>query len=284
MDSTTRRDFLKVTGLAAAAAASQGIISPMAGSILNAAPVTEKEKFRFGLASYSLRNFSLTQSLQMVKRLGIEYFSMKEVHLPLMSSKEEIEKAAAEIKDAGIKLYAVGVIYMKTEEDVNRAFEYAKTLGAEIIVGVPNHELLAYTEKKVKEYNIKVAIHNHGPKDLLYPAPQDAYEKIKHMDKRMGLCLDIGHAMRIGIDPAEPLKKYSGRILDIHIKDVDKAAAEGTTVEMGRGIIDLPKFFKTVKKLGYKGVMSFEYEKDAKDPFPGISESVGYTRGIFKMI
>jgi inosose dehydratase len=202
----------------------------------------------------------------------------------LKSSKEEIIKAAEEIKQAGLDLYTVGVIYMTTEEEVNRAFEYAKTLGVNMIVGVPEYPLLPLAEQKVKEYNIKLAIHNHGPNDKRYPSPKDVYDRIKNMDPRVGMCLDIGHTMRLGIDPSIPAEQYFDRILDCHIKDESLAAAEGNTIEMGRGVIDIPKFFKTLIRLNYKGTVSLEFEKDLKDPLAGVAESVGYARGILSII
>ncbi len=134
----------------------------------------------------------------MTKRLDLKRISLKDMHLPLNSTNEEIKKAVKEIKDAGLELYGAGVIYMTNEDEVNRAFEYAKTAGIEIIIGVPEHELLPLAEQKVKEYNIKLAIHNHGPTDKRFPSPESVYEKIKNMDNRMGMCLDIGHTMRLG--------------------------------------------------------------------------------------
>ena len=206
----------------------------------------KKEKLILGMASYSLRNFSLTQAIEMTKRLGLKKISLKDMHLPLASSKEEIKKAVTEINNAGLELYAAGVIYMTNKDEVDRAFEYAKDAGIKIIVGVPEHELLSYVEQKVKEYDIKIAIHNHGPNDKKYPTPESAYEKIKNMDSRMGLCLDIGHTMRSGVDPSEPLEKYFNRIFDIHLKDESEATEKGSTVEIGRGVINIQKFLKTL--------------------------------------
>jgi inosose dehydratase len=163
---------------------------------------------------------------------------------------------------------------------VDNAFEYAKTAGMEMIIGVPNHELLEYVEGKVKEYDIQLAIHNHGPGDKLYPSAESAYKLIKNMDKRMGLCIDIGHTKRINRNPEQDLIDFFDRVLDIHIKDVSAAAAEGTTVIIGRGVIDFPSFMKTVVKLGYSGTLALEYEAEADDPLPGMMESFGYTKGV----
>jgi sugar phosphate isomerase/epimerase len=204
--------------------------------------------------------------------------------MPLEGSVAEIQATAKKVRDAGLDLYGVGVIYMKTEVEVNNAFEYAKHAGVKMIVGVPNHEFLPLVDKKVKEYDIKLAIHNHGPGDDVYKSPTNAYELIKTLDKRIGLCIDIGHVVRIKEDPAALAMKYKDRLFDCHLKDENKAEADGTPVEIGRGVIDIPAFLKTMVKIGFTGNLSLEYEKDGKDPIPGTAESIGYVRGVLKMI
>src|SRR5690606_3762142 len=144
------------------------------------------------------RDFDIPESIKMMQEMDVRNLSVKDFHLPLDSTPEKINQVMQLYKDGGINVYAVGVIYMRNKEQVDQAFSYAKQVGVPLIVGVPVYDLLDYTEQKVKEYNIKIAIHNHGPQDKLYPGPKEAYEKIKHRDKRMGLCLDIGHAIRAG--------------------------------------------------------------------------------------
>jgi sugar phosphate isomerase/epimerase len=138
--------------------------------------------------------------------------------------------------------------------------------------------------KKVQQYDIKVAIHNHGPGDKAYPTPASAYEIIKELDKRIGLCNDIGHTQRAGVDPSESAKRFADRLLDVHIKDVSAAKPQGRTVEIGRGVIDIPKFVRTLLKIRYAGIVSFEYEKDENNPLPGLAESVGYVRGVLAAV
>jgi sugar phosphate isomerase/epimerase len=134
-------------------------------------------------------------------------------------------------------------------------------------------------ETKVKETNIKLAIHNHGPGDEVYPTPEVVYNKIKSLDSRIGLCIDIGHVKRLGLDPVKNIHDYANRLYDVHLKDVDMSTAEGQSVELGRGVIDIPPVLKALKEINYAGVMALEFEKDAGDVLPGLSESVGYTRG-----
>ncbi|MEO8403583.1 MAG: sugar phosphate isomerase/epimerase [Chitinophagaceae bacterium] len=274
----TRNEFLKLTGLGITSAA----ILPAAGAISNA-PAHKEEKFRLGLASYTFKSFSLDDTIKWSKQLGLNYISLKDSHMPLQTSDEDLKKIAEKIKAAGLTLYGAGVIYMKTPEEVDNAFRYAKAAGLEMIIGVPNHELLPQVNELVKKHDIKLAIHNHGPGDKLYTSPSDVYDKVKDLDQRIGLCIDVGHVVRIGLDPAVMISRYKDRLLDMHMKDEDKNVAEGKPLEIGHGVIDIPKIIKTLKKIGYAGVVGFEYEKDMDAPLAGLAESVGYVRGVMKM-
>lgn len=278
MKEKSRRNFLKISGLVAAAS-----MTTFSGPS-SAKSTAKQASLKLGLASYSLRKFDQAQTIKMAQRAGLDYMCFKSMHLPLDSSVEKLKSGAKNVKDAGLKLYGGGVIYMKDKSQVDQAFEYAKNAGISVIVGVPEHDLLEYTNEKIKVYDIKVAIHNHGPGDKKYPSPESIFEKIKDLDPRFGLCMDIGHTQRIGVDPTDAAKKYFSRLLDIHIKDVDKAKEDGETVEIGRGVIDIPKFIKLLVDLRYEGVVGFEYEKDADDPMPGLCESVGYVKGCLASI
>jgi len=174
----------------------------------------------------------------------------------------------------------VGPIYMRTEVEVERAFEYAKRVGVKLIVGVPNYELLPLVDKKVKEYGFNFAIHLHGPDIDTYPDATDVWNHTKNLDSRIGMCLDIGHNLRNGCDPVADLEKYHTRVFDVHIKDVTDSTKEGTCIEFGRGKIDFPAFVRMMRKVNYTGVCSLEYEKEMKDPFIGIAECIGYFKAV----
>jgi inosose dehydratase len=278
----SRRRFLQVVGVGAISLAGAGRCHAQVGSAGKAQKT--KQKFELGLASYTLREFNLEDTLAMTRRVGLKYICFKDFHLAMDSTPAQIEATVQKVKGAGLVLYGGGVIYMRDEKQVNRAFDYAKAAGMKVIVGVPQPELLPLVNEKVKQYDIKVAIHNHGPTDKVYPTPASAYEKIKDLDRRIGLCNDIGHTMRAGIDPALSARKYADRLLDVHIKDISEATANGRAVEIGRGVINIPEFLKTLIDVDYDGVVSFEYEKDAKDPLAGLAESVGYVKGVLAAI
>lgn len=273
MTRTSRRGFLK-----AGAAVAAGVSFPLGLSA--GTQGSRKPLFEFGVASYSLRAFTLEAAIDMTRRLGIRRLTLKEMHLPLTSTEQEMQASLEKIRAAGMELVSCGVIYMQTEEDVRRAFAYAKRAGLKYLVGVPDVPLLDLTEQLVKETDISIAIHNHGPTDKRFPSPESAYALIKNMDGRMGLCLDMSHTMRMGLDPAREAERFFDRVLDVHIKDVSSADAQGKTVEIGRGVIDIPRFLATMVRLKYSRTMHFEFEKDEKDPLPGMAESVGYVRGV----
>ena len=277
MAKLTRREFFK--NLTAG-----GILATFDPALIyQDKPRSENQKpsfgFYFGLASYTLRAFPLEEAALMTRRLGLERIVLKDVHLPLNSSAAEITAAADVVRAAGLDLYGCGVVYMNNEAELEQAFSYAQTAEMRMIIACPEPGLLPLIELKVKETSLALAIHNHGPGDKFYPTPDAAYEKVKNLDKRIGLCLDIGHAVRSGIDPAKAAAKFSERLLDVHIKDVSSPSKEGQTVEIGRGVIDIPAFLRTLIRLKYTGTLAFEYEKDEKDPLPGLAESVGYVRG-----
>ncbi len=274
----SRRRFLKLAGSSLIAAGLSSAIE-LKGS--PSTPVAKStDRFTLGMAGYTFREFDIDGTIAIMKRVGVTNLSLKDFHMPMNSSREQIEAVISRFRNAGINVYTVGVIYMNTQEAVDQAFEYAKMAGVSMIVGAPSYELLPYVETKLKSYDFRLAIHNHGPDNPLFPDATDIWNHIKDMDPRMGICLDIGHTIRNGADPAVDIERYSARIFDMHIKDVDKASKEGTTVEMGRGIIDIPAVITSLRKTGYSGKCSLEFEKDMKDPLAGIAESIGYWKGV----
>jgi hypothetical protein len=235
---------------------------------------------QLALASYTLRNFDLEQALTMTQRVGLAAICLKSCHLPLDAAPEQIQAAAAQVKAAGLALYGGGVITMENEAQVHQAFEYAKTAGMVRIMADPALSMLPLIHDKVQQYDIQVCIHNHGPGDQDYATPDLAYQHIRSLDPRIGLCHDVGHTVRCGKDPAALSQQCADRLLDVHIKDVTAATAQGECTPCGRGILDLPGLLRTLIKIGYAGYLAFEYEQEPADPLPGLAECVGYIRGI----
>jgi sugar phosphate isomerase/epimerase len=277
----SRRSFLKTSALGVSATGLfplSGLVAPARSFFGN----VSRDALPVGIAGYTFHNYGIEQSIAMMKRVNATYMSLKDFHLPLNSTPEKIDEVMAIFRSAGITIYAVGVIYIKSNAEADQAFEYAKKVGVGLIIGSPTYEMLPYVEQKVKAYNIKMAIHNHGPEDKWYPGPKDIYERISQMDPGMGICLDIGHATRAGVDPVKAVGMYSSRIFDLHIKDQADASPAENPVELGRGIMDIPGLITALKKIQYAGKCSIEFELPAKDPLPGIAESVGFLRGVIR--
>src|SRR5262245_44979528 len=199
--SQSRRCFLAWTGATAASiswSASRRASASVAEGV--AREPRKAGRLKLGLASYTARKLSLDKALTLATRLDLKYICLKSVHLPLDAKPEEIAAITAKVRQAGLTLYGGGVIVMQKESQIAGAFEYAKTAGMELIVAAPSADMLPLIEAKAKEYDIAVAIHNHGPGDKHFPTPASVYEKVKNLDRRVGLCIDIGHTVRIGAD------------------------------------------------------------------------------------
>ena len=267
---TSRRAFL---GTAAGTAA--------ASLVAREAPASPRpRRLKVGLASYSLRKFSLDQAIEMCRAMDVRYITLKDVHLPMTATSAEIKAAVAKLDAAGITLMGGGVIYMKNDEAaVRKAFEYAKTAGFPLIVGAPDPDAVPLVERMVREYNIPLAIHNHGPEDKSYPAPQDALKLIKDRDRRLGLCMDVGHTVRAGGDPVRTVAELGDRLMDLHVKDL-RSADNDIQVEVGKGIVDYPGLIRALHQRNFAGHVALEYEINEDHPEAGIRESLAYLRGV----
>jgi inosose dehydratase len=271
----SRRDLLKTSILAAATL-------PLSGF----RPVLAKETdpwrgLKVGVASYTLRKLPLTDAIRAIRRVDLKYVSIKDFHLPLTSTAEQRRAAAQAFKEAGITPLSCGNITMQNDEaNIRQAFEYARDAGLPTIVCSPHPDSMPLLDRMVKEFDIKLAIHNHGPEDKRFPSPYDVWKAVQPFDQRIGLCIDVGHTARAKVDPAEAIVKCRGRLYDLHVKDITSTEPAGTTVEAGRGVLDLKSILQSVLKIQYPYLFSIEYEKDAEDPLPGLAETVGYLKAL----
>jgi sugar phosphate isomerase/epimerase len=267
-----RRHFL-------AAAAAFGAAPRSFGATVDSADIALG--FKLGLASYSLRKFSLDRTIDFCREAGIHYINLKDFHLPMTDAPEATAAGAKKVRDAGLTIMGGGTITLKNDPaQVRKAFEYAKSAGFPLIVAAPEPDSLDIVEKMIGEFGIKVAIHNHGPEDKFFPAPQDAMKRLQGRDPRFGLCMDVGHATRAGVDPVKAVVECKERLLDLHLKDLKNRTDRDSQTEVGKGVIDFPGLFRALKKIGYTGHAGLEYEINEADPFAGIRESFAYMRGV----
>jgi len=278
-DHLSRRGFLRTSALAGAACLGPGLRA--FGQLSQA--VTGEPPIQLGMASYTFRNFTRAQMIPFLKQLNVSGLNAKDTkdHLPMDPGEEA--KALADYAAAGIKLHAAGAIYFPKDEDddIRAKFEYCKRAGIGVIVaGDPTPATLPRLEKFVKEYDIKVAIHNHGPEDKVWPSPLDILKSLKGMDERMGCCIDVGHTVRAGTDVVKAIREAGPRLHNMHMKDLTSFDEKESQVAVGEGKMPVRAIFEALVQMKYKGWVDLEYEIHGDDPMPGVTASIAYMRGV----
>lgn len=277
----SRRDFVRGGALVAAALAT----ASNAHTADERPPADQTSPVRLGLASYTFREFNRAQLIGFMKQLNVLALNAKDVkdHLPMDANDEAA--ALADYAAAGIKLHAAGAIYFTEDEeaDIRAKFEYCKRAGIAVIVaGDPTPESLPRIEKCVKEYDIRVAIHNHGPEDKFFPSPLDVLKAVKRMDPRMGCCMDVGHTARAGTDIVQAVHDIGPRLFNLHMKDLTDLANRDSQVAVGEGILPVREMFAALMATKYKGFVDLEYEMHEENPMPGVISSFAYMRGVLR--
>jgi sugar phosphate isomerase/epimerase len=270
----SRREFVRTAAGGALALASANI------SLASSEP---KAAVRLGLASYTFRNFSRAQLIAFMKELKVSDLNAKDVKDHLPSDPAQEAAALADYAAAGIKLHAAGTISLAKDDDadIRSKFEYCKRAGIKVMVaGDPTPENLPRIEKFVKEYDIRVAIHNHGPEDKIWHSPLDVMKAVKGMDPRVGCCIDVGHAARAGTDVVEAVRTVGPRLFNIHMKDLTDFANKDSQIAVGDGIMPVRKMFEALIATNYRGFVDLEYEVHPDDPMPGVISSISYMRGV----
>ena len=296
----SRLDFMKASlaGMAAVAVSGCATTSTAAPACAPKGACGEKKpiKFKFGLAGYTMHKKTLDETLAVLRKTDIHYLCVKDFHLPLKATDAEMAAFKEKCAKAGVTPYAAGPLYTKTNEDVRRFFEYAKRFGFKTVVGVPydpadakdswnkrvgSRKQLEYIDKLVKEFDIRYAIHNHGPASPnMYPDVAYGWNLVKDLDPRIGFCMDVGWEYGCGKDPAETIRQYGSRIYDLHFKNFEKNKPNGASTPLPRGKINFVKVLKALRDIGYAGVCALEYERDFQDNIVPIAECVGYYRGL----
>ncbi len=282
----SRRDFLKLgtsaVAISSAVGLSSTVVSAQGRDLL--VPPHGRDPWlglKMGIATYTFVKLPLEAALQGLKRVDLHYASVKDAHLSLKSTTEERKAVAQKFRDAGVTLLSCGNISPGDKEDsIRNMFEYARDAGIPTIVCSPTRASLSTIDRFIKEYNIKIAIHNHGPEDKVWPSPFDVWEAVQPFDERLGLCIDVGHTARTGVDPIDAIRKCAPRLHDLHIKDIAVASGSSKPVELGRGVLDLRGILQALLDINFAGHVGLEFEKNLNDPIPGTAESIGYLKGV----
>lgn len=278
MNSTTRRSFLgTAAALPAVSAAAASTRTPA-----NGAGPHHWDDLKLAVATYSLRKFSRSAAIDICRQLGVKYVNVKSFHMPYYLSADDLKAARKEFERAGLEIVAGGNISLKSDDssELEHYFKYAVAAGMPIMVCAPTHSNLGAIEKLAIKYDRKMAIHNHGPEDKFYPAPSDVIKRVKDMDPRMGLCVDVGHTVRTGADILEEIDVGWDRVYDFHIKDLTDFTSKESRVDVGDGKMPVAAIFKMLKERKYEGVVGLEYEVVADHPQLGMAKSFSYMRGV----
>jgi sugar phosphate isomerase/epimerase len=239
--------------------------------------------FKMALQSYSLRHFLKTDDfVREAAKLKLSYAELYRGHLKTDAFPSEIETVKKKLAAVGIRVRAFGVEGFTSDHAKNEGlFKFGKALGLESLSADPQKDAFASLEKLVKTYNIKIAIHNHGPEDKRWKKPEWILDAVKGLDARIGSCADLGHFIRADIDPVAALEMLGSRVHGCHFKDFDK---QGKDVVVGTGQLDVVKALRMLKKIGFKGLLSLEYEGDQENPIPKMQECLKTIREAVKRI
>src|SRR6266446_1835291 len=275
----SRRNLVRSSALVASA-----FVSKDAYALIQDRPSAgEASPIRLGVASYTFRNFSRAQMIGFLKQLNMFALNLKDVKDHLPSDMQQELSALADYAAARMKPHAAGTIYFEKDEDadIRSKFEYRKRAGIAVIVaGDPALQTLPRIEKFVKEYDIRFAVHNHGPEDKLWHSPLDVLKAVKSMDPRMGCCIDVGHTVRAGTDVIQAIHEAGARLFNVHMKDLANFEKKDSQVAVGDGIMPVKRIFEALGAIKYEGFVDLEYEIHADDPMPGVIESFAYMRGM----
>ena len=285
----SRRDALKTAALSALTlpllAANAASAADAAESPARKTTSVKNQPLHLGVASYSLSKLPVDEVIAVLKQLEISAASLYKTHAPWADgTPEQCRDIVQKFKDSGITITSTGMIELPNDEAVIRkAFDNVRAAGLKTLCGwLKQTDSLPLVDKLVKEYDLKVAIHNHGPTEQMATG-MDVWKTVQPYDKRIGLCLDVGHGFRAGENPAQTIRQCSERLYEVHLRDT--AVAGGTMkdpqpVVIGHGLLDFRSIIAALLEVKYPFQAEFEYEKKEENRVPGLAESVGYVRGL----
>ena len=265
-------------------------------ALVSASAALAQVPLKLGIAGFTYHKQTVDQMLEAMQRNDIHYLCVKDFHLKYDSTDEQIAAFKEKCAKFGVVPYALGPLYTKSVSQLRPYFEFARRMGVKTVVGVPyeptdekdswnkrkgSRSQLEAIDKLVKEFDIRYAIHNHGPASPdMYPNVAYGWELVKDLDARIGFCLDVGWEFGCGDDPVETIRRHGDRVYDVHLKNFEIGKPNGASVPLPRGKIDFVKVLRALAEAGYDGVCSIEYERDFTDNLAPIAECAGYFRGV----
>jgi inosose dehydratase len=285
-----RREALKVAALSALSLPLIGVPSaPAAEANSSIKQAGRAPALKLGVASYSLAKLPVEGVIEVLKQLEINAVSLYKTHAPWETgTPEQCSAIVQQFKDAGITVTSTGMIDLPNDEaTVRKSLDNVRGAGLSTFCGwVKNTDSLPLVDKLAREYDLKVAIHNHGPTEKLATG-MDVWKAVQPYDQRVGLCLDVGHGFRAGEHAAETVRQCSSRLYEVHLRDT--AATGGgmkdpEPVVIGHGLVDFRSIIRALLEVKYGCQAEFEYEKKEENRVPGLAESAGYVRGMLAVL
>ena len=265
---------------------------------------TSKMPYKLGVARYTMCKRSFDKALEMMQDMDVHYMGLMEGSIKYDATDAEIAAYKAKAAKFGVEVVSAGPLYYDTKEKLVACCEFAKRYGMKYISVVPykdnpawkegmparerrleSDEMMDALDECVKKYDLRAAVHNHGPDNAyLYPTAEAAMKRIGNRDKRIGVCLDVGHERRAGLDPVEFIRKNGDRIVEIHLKNIKIDPVKNFAKEGPRGELDIPGILKALADVGYDGYCLVEFEKDFAVNEVPLAESIGYYRGVMDSV
>jgi inosose dehydratase len=239
---------------------------------------------KMGMQSYSLRAYDTPTALRHTRALGLMYWESIPNHIPLSTLPKTIADSKALLKEAGITLMGYGVMdFDANETSARQKFDFARAMGIPSLSANPKKDKATFDllDKLVAEYDISIAIHNHGPR-ARYSKISDVADAVKDRHPKIGACVDTGHYLRSDESPVEALERFSNRLYGVHLKDVRTIDANGKRKKIftiaGQGDLDILGCLRVLKKLNYQGCLALEYEENEQNPLSDIAVSLAAVR------
>ena len=274
---------------------------------------SSKPAYKLGVARFTMHKQSFDRALEILQHIDCHYMGLIDKSIPRDASDDEIAAYKAKCAKYGVEVVSLGPLYYSTEEELAAACKFAKRYGMKYISVVPyednpkiagvsdpnekkkicpprewkleSDKMMDLLEKYCIEYDLKAAVHNHGPDNaFLYPTAEASLARIGNRDKRLGVCLDVGHERRAGLDPAEFIRKHGDRVVEVHIKNIKIDPVKNLAMEGPRGELDIPGIMQALADVNYGGYCLVEYEKDFDANEVPLAESFGYYRGVMDCI
>jgi sugar phosphate isomerase/epimerase len=265
----------------------RGFIGAVAGVGLSAlagipcrAGESKKSPYSLGIQSYSLRAYPVQDAISHARDIGFEHIEFYPEHLDYKAEPGTIESIKDKVNQSNMKMVGYGVPVFTADHDANRQiFEFAKLAGLWCIAADPDPESFDSLERLVKEFDIRIAIHNHGPSHR-YNKALDVLSACEPYDRRIGACADLGHYIRSGEDATQVIRLLGDRLHGVHLKDFSEMKEDARGVILGRGQLDVDGVFDALVRVGFPsaGCLSLEYEENAEDPLDDIRECLAVAR------